>query len=313
MKVQESLSQYLYETKKLTLSGIGHFALDPSVNVYEKAEHMSLQHMIQFTPDTKETEDPDLISYLVKTTGKMRPLAISDLESLLSTGKQLLNIGKPFIIPGIGSLVKSKAGIEFTSGQYIPLKQEEKATEYKLRDKTVEEPNFSSVEKEFEYEEGTRHTSRRWLMVLATLLILALAGWSIYYFLFAPKEINQTVVSEEVQAVVDTALKEDTASLKITDSLVVNKPTSIAVIPDSVSYDYAIQLRQFTFLKSANERLDTLKSKGHKVYLEVQDSTHYNLLMPITGNLADSTRVIDSLSKKLLGPSSKRPMVRLKS
>lgn len=315
MKVQESLSQYLYETKKLTLPGIGHFSLDPAVNIYEKNDTSLIQQAIQFTYDNRAQDDDELITHLVKTTGKMKPLAISDLESYLSTGKQLLNIGKPFIIPGIGSLNKTRDGIQFTAGQIVTAKPETPATEHKLRDKTIEEPNFSSVEKEFDYEEGSRKTSKRWLILLATALVLAFAGWGVYYFFIAEKNNNSvTEVTADTTVVSDTAKPvsavADSTSHK--DSTV-TKPASIAAIPDSVIYTYAVQLRQYTYAKSANERIAVLKTYKHKIFLEVQDSTHYNLLMPINGILADSTKVIDSLSRLLLGPSSPRPRVRLKN
>ncbi|MBI2731513.1 MAG: hypothetical protein HYX40_12320 [Sphingobacteriales bacterium] len=311
MKIQESLSQYLYDNKKLTLSGIGHFTLDASLNVYEKNDPALIQHAIQFTTDSHAQDDPELIIHLVKTTGKMKPLAISDLESFLTTGKQLLNIGKPFILPGIGSLTQLRNTLQFTPGQLVAPKLDEKIPEHKLRDKTVEEPNFSSVEKEFDYEEGTRKTSRRWLMILATVLILAIAGWGVYYFLF--KKPNNAE-SEQSNISTDTAtikpVPDTTATIR-KDTLP-TKSLSIPAIPDSVNYTYAIELREYNYLKSAESRIGELRSLGHKVFLEAKDSAHFALLIPINGPLADSSRVIDSLSIMLLKKDAKRPFVRLK-
>lgn len=313
MKVQESLVQFLYETKKLSLPGFGHFTLDAGVNVFDKPENALLEQAIRFTFDTKAAEDPDLINHLVKTTGKMKPLAVSDLESYLSTGKQLLNIGKPFILPGIGSLSRDKDGIAFSAGQFVPPKLEDKVTDYKLRDKTVEEPNFSSVEKEFEYEEGSRRNSKKWLIALAAILVLAIAGWAAFYFIFSNQKETADKVSNETTENTDTAALNttDTTAIKNIDTITV-KPASIAAIPDSIAYTYAVQLRQYNYAKSANDRIAVLKTYGHKIFLEMQDSTHYNLLMPINGVLTDSTKVIDSLSRLLLGPSSPRPQVRIK-
>ncbi|MBI1783115.1 MAG: hypothetical protein HYR66_17380 [Sphingobacteriales bacterium] len=312
MKVQESLSLFLYETKKLTLPGIGHFTLDPAVNVFDKTDPSLLPNAIQFIPDTKAEEVPELINHLVKTTGKMKPLAISDLDSFLSTGKQLLNIGKPFIIPGVGSLNKTRDGIQFTSGQIIPAKIETAPAEHKLRDKTIEEPNFSSVEKEFDYEEGSRRTSKKWLILLATGLVLAIAGWAVYYFMFANKgqKENTEVTNEPSTTDTSSAVNiPDTTATKKIDTLA-TKPASITAIPDSIVYTYAVQLRQYTYAKSANARQQELKSYGHKVFVEAQDSAHYNILMPINGSLTDSTKVIDSLYR-LFKPLV-RPFARLK-
>lgn len=314
MKVPESLSQYLYENKKLTLPGIGHFTLDSTVNIYEKNDNELLQQAIQFVPDTREVDDPELISHLVKTTGKMRPLAMSDLESYLSTGKQLLNIGKPFILPGIGSLAKMREDIQFTPGQFIPPKLEDKITEHKFRDKTVEEPNFSSIEREFDYSEGSRKTSRKWLMLLAAVLLLALTGWAVYYFFFKKTNSVKNTSAEEVILPADTTANkpQDTTIAKRVDTLSVKPPGRIAAIPDSIPYTYAIELREYTYLKSAEQRIAQIRPYGHKVFLETKDSTHHCLLMPVNGLLSDSTRVIDSLGRILLSPTSKRPQVRLR-
>lgn len=313
MKVQESLSLFLYETKKLTLPGIGHFTLDPAVNIYDKADPSLLPNAIQFTPDLKAQDDTELVNHLVKTTGKMKPLAISDLDTFLSTGKQLLNIGKPFIIPGIGSLNKTRDGIQFTAGQIIPAKLETAPAEHKLRDKTIEEPNFSSIEKEFDYEEGLRRTSKKWLILLATVLVLAIAGWGIYYFVLANKGQKENAAISNESSTSDTSntvnKATDTASVKKTDTLVTRR-ASIAAIPDSIVYAYAVQLRQYTYAKSANARQKELTSYGHKVFVEMQDSTHFNVLMPINGSLTDSTKVIDSLAR-LFKPLV-RPIARLK-
>lgn len=318
MKVQESLSSFLYETKKLTLPGIGHFTLDAAINIYEKNDPVLIQQAIKFEADARAAEEDELIQHLVKTTGKMKPLAISDLESFLNTGKQLLNIGKPFILPGIGSIVKSRNELSFTPGQFIPPKLEDKVTEHKLRDKTVDEPNFSSIEKEFDYEEGSRRTSRKWLMILATLLLIALAGWGVYYFLLKKDTTadSNTIVNSETQeaASQDTTSNTpatDSSLLKVKDSLPAT-PASIAAIPDSINYTYVIELREYKYLKSAEERAAALRTFGNKVFVEPKDSLHFALLFPVNGPLTDTAKVIDSLSAMYLQKDAKRPVVRLK-
>ena len=66
-----------------------------------------VQH-IKFTQQPVAAADDTFIDFIRTETGKIRPLAISDLESYLADGKILLNIGKPFQLEGIGSLIKQE-------------------------------------------------------------------------------------------------------------------------------------------------------------------------------------------------------------
>ena len=96
MKIQDLLPQYLYQQKKLTLPTIGTFELNSAINVYELKEEGWPDNTITFSADRNALLSDELLAYIVQHTGKMKPLAISDLESHLSNGMQMLNIGKPF-------------------------------------------------------------------------------------------------------------------------------------------------------------------------------------------------------------------------
>ncbi len=73
--------------------------------------------------------DEDLIDFIRKHTGKIRPLAESDLETFVADGKLMLNIGKPFHIEGIGTLQKNREGVyEFTPGQPVVQRLESPTT-----------------------------------------------------------------------------------------------------------------------------------------------------------------------------------------
>ena len=85
----------------------------------DKNSHELLQH-IRFSQKNILKPDEEFIEFIRTHTGKIRPLAESDLESFISDGKILLNIGKPFHLEGIGTLQKSRAGTyEFYPG--LPL------------------------------------------------------------------------------------------------------------------------------------------------------------------------------------------------
>ena len=92
------------------MPGIGIFSLDDKVVIPESSDKNVrdfLQH-IQFKQFNVLRADDALIEFIRTHTGKIKPLAESDLESYVADGKLMLNIGKPFHIEGIGTLIKKQ-------------------------------------------------------------------------------------------------------------------------------------------------------------------------------------------------------------
>ena len=106
MKLPALLSQYLREQKTLSLPGIGIFHLTGSLPSENEA---STQHSSQVQFESKRIREADdkLINFIKQETGKIKPLAIADLESFIATGMELLNMGKPFELDGIGNIQKT--------------------------------------------------------------------------------------------------------------------------------------------------------------------------------------------------------------
>ena len=107
MKLTHLIAQYLYKNKRLDLQGIGSFSLDNSI-VIEAEDNKAPQQKgiegVSFENNATIKEDPELISFISFYTGKIKALASADLNSHLELAKQFMNIGKPFLFEGIGSL-----------------------------------------------------------------------------------------------------------------------------------------------------------------------------------------------------------------
>lgn len=126
LKIPQLLVQYLYNTRRMSLPGLGIFTLDKSVVLPEENDRalLSLPNAVQFQNANVAAADKDLISFICENTGKIRPLAISDLDSYLSLGTEMLNIGKPFHLEGIGTITKNKSGkFDFTPGEYSLIRE----------------------------------------------------------------------------------------------------------------------------------------------------------------------------------------------
>ena len=128
MKLPQLLSQFLYQTKRLDLPGLGTFTLDASAVIPQESDRTGHTPAsgITFRNANLAAADDALITYIKDNTGKMKSLAAADLDFFLTTGRQLLNIGKPFYLEGIGTLRKTKDGrLDFTPGEYSTARLED--------------------------------------------------------------------------------------------------------------------------------------------------------------------------------------------
>jgi hypothetical protein len=289
VKIEQLFVQYLYLNKQVTLQGIGTFKLDPAVvlpagNEIEKDFAMP-ENAFQFEYNLKAIEDDGLVKYIVQHTRKIWPLASSDLDSYAILAKQFLNIGKPLVIEGVGTVQKNQQGnYQFIPGVFITPKIDDIPKQ--IREKRDESVSFES--------EGKGNNSRRNLMVFITILVLILAGLGLYYVLMNKKT---TEVEPSAQTVVITdTVRKDTLFKPIIDT-----PANIAAPVTKPNFDsFKIVLNDYITLKEAEQELKRLRRKGHKLELLNADSLTYQIAMSFKAPLSDTLRKKDSL-RKLFG------------
>src|ERR1700688_2316276 len=110
----------------MALPGLGIFTLDESVVLPEENDQtlLSMPNAVQFQNANIAAADKELITFICENTGKIKPLAISDLDSYLNLGTEMLNIGKPFYLEGIGTITKNKTGkFDFSPGEYSLIRE----------------------------------------------------------------------------------------------------------------------------------------------------------------------------------------------
>jgi hypothetical protein len=282
LKLANVLAQYLYTNKRLDLPGIGTFFLDPSaIAQAENSKHrVAISDGIRFESNSSIQDAGDLINYISAKTGKMKSLAISDLESYLELAKQFLNIGKPFTFEGIGNLMKIKAGeFEFSPGSI--------ATE-KLKEIPQKETAGSSKNNDEKYESFLSSPSKiSYRKPVITLLVLSgigLAIWGGYIISSRNQENDNSVIESNAKQ-----------TIPVTDTSQINKPA-----PDSIKkteatpdkYKYVLEIAN---AKRAFKRYNVLKDNMWDVKMETSDSVRYKLflLLPVR---SDTTKVLDSLT-----------------
>lgn len=290
MKIQELLAQYLYKEKSLTLPGLGRFELDPSVNLTDTKEQVWPDGAITFTMDRQAQLSEELLVFLVQQTGKMKPLALSDLESYISTGMQLINIGKPFLIKGIGSLSKNQTNqLQFEQGNPVLEKIDSINTDH-VRDRTV----LAEGETEIDFSHEERKSSRKPILIFGLIVALALVGWAVW--LAFPKKTATTPTEENTEqtAAADTAVVQqpDTAAI-VQDSAQPVAP--VVAAGDTTSFKLIVET--VASKAKADARLAFHKGRQRELLLEMKDSTNYQLILSVARPLRDTAFVKDSLLK----------------
>lgn len=237
---------------------------------------------IGFKSDPSIREVPELISYISAQTGKMKSLAISDLESHLELVHQFLNIGKPFTFDGIGNLVKIKPGeFEFTPGAMITEKTKEIA-EKEVHGLSKKE----SADAKYQAFLATPVAKSRWKKPVAVLLAVCGLGLAIWggYTIATRNAEGEAGVSETINE--PTTPVTDSSRLVRPDSATIQK----AAIADS--YKYILEVAR---ANRAMRRFNQLKTNLWDVKMETKDSVEYKLFLMLPAS-SDTTWKMDSLT-----------------
>jgi hypothetical protein len=269
LKLSPTLAQFLYSNKRLQLTGIGRFLLDSTTD-----------NEIKFEQDASVKEDPDLIAFISAETGKMKSLAAADLDSHLELARQFINIGKPFLFEGIGTLVKVKSGrFDFTPG---PTQSEKvKESTQGVDPTSTTEESFTQYEDMFSRKKTLTLAPRKIAVMLAVLAGIGLAVWGGYtvYQKGASIRKNKAQKEQVTVPVADTARKQDS---------VVNRQ------PDRLAGTYRFVI-EHSPKKRALKRYTDLRSYGVNVKMETPDSVMFKLVMVLPATTADTLRIRDSL------------------
>lgn len=276
MKISPLLAQFLITNKQLNLAGLGRFILDNAGG-------------ITFEHDAYVKEDSELISFIAESTGKMKSLVASDLESNLELARQFLNIGKPYLFEGIGTLSKNKFGaFEFVQNNSAQEKSRETIIEGRERT-PASENSFTDYEEMFSPKKSKTPASKRivtWLIAISGLSLAVFGGYLVYT---KSKNSQQPLVKkEEIKPIIpapDTVMKiKDTSSIA-------TKPVDSSI---SGMYRFVIEkaARQRAFSRYRHLRENLIDVK-----MDTKDSILFNLYFLLPATPADTTKKRDSLQR----------------
>jgi hypothetical protein len=301
LKLPQLLAHFLYQNKTIRLPGIGVFVLDPSAIPPEKTEKEQPQVVqgIHFEPALVQKPDAELIEFIHKYTGKMKPLAESDLDSYLRLGIQLLNIGKPFFLEGIGSITKKKDGkYEFEPGEYSYLRLEMPGEQ---RAETVDKRKKALENQQIDYSPQSKAAKKILLAIgfIGAIVLIGWGGYNLYKNKIAGPDENENTSKVQQQDTsgqlnTDTAgnapRQVDSSSTKKKDS----NPFMASKRSDSSQYKFVILATANKF--RALKRYKQLISSDIKVKMETKDSSFFKVYFTIPAVPKDTLHIKDSLS-----------------
>ena len=286
MKTEQLIVQYLYSNKKVTLQDIGVFNITSEIIIPEDSDKDIVlpADTIQFVYDPKAPADDGLVAFIMESTRKIKPLAYSDLESFIILNKQFLNIGKPLVFEGMGTLQKTQGGdYAFTQAATSHVTTEElpKIITEKLKEKIT----FATPQKE---KNGAGNKNVLWLLFAVIIVLGTVAA----IFFFNKNKADEKTLASTENAVTDTlpVVKKDTVLRQN-----VPVPPVTSALKDSNTF--FVVIKEYTDFATAEKSLKRYLSFGNKVELTTKDSVIYKLRVPFTKPLNDTVRVKDSLSK----------------
>lgn len=290
MKIEQVIVQHLYNNKQISLQGIGTFKLDNFVphQTDPDKELVIPASSISFEYNPRATEDPALIDSIVQLTKKIKPLATADLDSYLMLGRQFLNIGKPFVIEGLGTLDRTREGLlEFIPGQFTNLKVE--------APKALKENEGEVISGLFnDYQTRPESNAKRNFAIIATIIVLAAIGWAIYHYVFTSKssEENQLI---PVTTTVDTPAIKNEQKIDSNKTTVITDTSAHHPVENGDGYTFRIVFKITKDKAAARTSMNKLNSWGHKVIMYTEDSVTYKLAELFKLPLSDTARMRDSL------------------
>ena len=298
MKLTSLFAKFLYQNKQLNLPGIGVFTLDSSVAVPEPSDKNFQEFMqhIHYAQTPVLNPDEEFVEFIRKYTGKIKPLALSDLESFLSDGKLLLNIGKPFHIEGIGTLVKTREGnYEFVPGQPLLEKMEAIRVDDNVQSSSSKKNYF---QKDYSQVKPESPVLRNALIVLGLVIAIAVVGWGGYSLYNRNTEDAQApnAITESAES------QKDTLTQQPIDSVSTQSVSTDSVNPgiqntSSTTGTYKFIIETTSNKARALRRYNQLKSFMLDIRMETTDSTSFKLYFVIPALPADTVRIKDSLKR----------------
>ncbi len=294
---------YLYENKYLSLPKLGQFEVSDEEDL-SQPEQVSFTRIpnqtIQFNYNPEEETDTELIKYITAHTRKMQSLALSDLFTFAEQALQMLNVLQPVSFPGIGTIQKDAKGkVNFSPGIYRPelLQEVDDLSPKSYTEKTSSGSISSLGSSATTRTSSVGNDSPRSMGGMLIILVCVVVAAALIYFIFANKgseelsnKVDMTQTETKMQG--DTATTETASAKKYEEKKYTNRPPQ-----KKGEIQYLIISEKGVDSGRAFHRYRQLSGWGHAVKIFTKDSVHYDVAIPVSSLVSDTTRIKDSIRR----------------
>jgi hypothetical protein len=286
MTIEQSIVQYLYKNKAVSLQNVGNFSIpDDIVIPYDNDNETALpENAIIFKYDAHAKEDNGLVDFIVENTKKIKSLAESDLESYIALNKQFINLGKAHIIAGLGTIQKAQDGtytFEQATSSQVVVKEIPKL----VKEKPKQNIDFSSPKN----DTGNSNIVKYAIMGLIGALLLGGLGYG-GYWVYENYKANSMDSAAVKNNTTENGTKKTTDTAKDTTNTIKTQPA----VADTNSF--YIVINEFTNREEAEKRMRKLNDYGNHFVVTSKDSATFKLKLPFKLALTDTLRVKDSIN-----------------
>ncbi len=292
------LMRYFYQTKRLQLPGLGVFTLDKNAVVPQELENQGeMPNEAQFQRVSVPAADPELIQFISENTGKIKPLASADLESFLGLGIEMLNIGKPFLLEGIGTITRQPTGkFDFSPGYFglMPVESPEKTPKRSGEAKKAGESAPSEMQNTTPGVALTgNHNLLRFAALVAAVLIACGGGYMLYRHHSPSTGFSDTVA---VAGVINP--EEKAIVVPASEPPVTPPPVPAPVIKPADSAELKFVILSTPNKAHALRRYNQLQAFDLKPKLFQKDSAWFKVYFSFPARLKDTVHIKDSLRRQ---------------
>lgn len=296
MTFEQILVKYLYQTKKVTLLGMGTITLESEVpdndfinkNKQTRIEKLSLDF------NAKAGHDEGFIAFYCTERGKISSLAKSDIDSSLQLVRQMLNIGKSYEIEGLGSIEKQNNGTLVLHAGYFAVPYADNFPKPgRLKEREVVPQNWHKTDAQLP---SISPVTKR-ILVGVGIGILALAG---LWFAWSRFQNSKAATTEAEVTLVDTVVNNGrVASI---DTVLAPSPdtsstTPVTALDSNVVYAWKAYIRTYSSGAAAIKGFTFFSKTKNPAIIDSTQPNVYKLYVLLSSSVADTTYKLDSMRK----------------
>lgn len=291
MTFDQILLLYVYQHKKISLNLFGTIELGgaiPDAEIIRKEKQMPIEGL-KFTFDPHVVTDESFIHFYASEKGRIIPLSASDIEAQLLMARQIVNIGNPYEIAGLGKIVKMDNGkLTMLPGYFTIPPVSGSGRPAVLRERVQQAPLPKADRKEEKAADNRKLAQG--LAISGVVVVIAILIWAIFKFVLPMMQ------GKEQQAEVSVSPTTSDTISAVQPNPVVD--STISPVRDSATLlNWKAYISETSKKAFADDKLKRYQSFGHNVEMESPDSNRFLIYINLQSTIADTARQRDSLSK----------------